>query len=161
MLEAPATATMRQIMTILLATDVTSASSAATDQAIDLAVRLDARLLVVTVLESGRSTGSLRGVRPETRSARTRLAQGVVNAARAEGADASFLVWEGDAGGGIIAAAEAEDVDLIVVGSHGRRGVGRFILGSVSDHVVHNARCPVLVVRPVDDDASDRDEAED
>ena len=36
---------------------------------------------------------------------------------------------------------------MIVVGSHGRGTVGRFLIGSVSDHVVRNAPCPVLVVR--------------
>ena len=41
----------------------------------------------------------------------------------------------------------AESADLIVVGSHGRGTVGRFLIGSVSDHVVRNAPCPVLVVR--------------
>ena len=41
----------------------------------------------------------------------------------------------------------AESVDLIVLGSHGRHGVNRSIFGSVSDHVVRHAPCPVVVVR--------------
>ena len=40
-----------------------------------------------------------------------------------------------------------ESHDLIVVGSHGRKGIGRFLLGSVSHGIVHRARCSVLVVR--------------
>ncbi|HSF66249.1 MAG TPA: universal stress protein [Nitrospiraceae bacterium] len=40
-----------------------------------------------------------------------------------------------------------ESHDLIVVGSHGRKGLGRFLLGSVSHGIVHRARCSVLVVR--------------
>jgi nucleotide-binding universal stress UspA family protein len=50
----------------------------------------------------------------------------------------------------IVSAAEAEHADMIVVGSHGRGAVGRLFLGSVSEHVVRNAPCPVLVVRPRD-----------
>lgn len=41
----------------------------------------------------------------------------------------------------------AEGVDLVVVGSHGRRGIGRFLLGSVSHSVAHRVPCPILVVR--------------
>lgn len=144
---------MPRVETILLATDLTSASSAATDQAIDLAVRLVARLLVVTVLEPAKPGVARRVARPDTRTARARQAQGVVHLARAAGADARFLVWDGDAGDGIVAAAAAEAADLIVVGTHGRGTVGRFLLGSVSDHVVRHAGCPVLVVRPSDDEA--------
>jgi nucleotide-binding universal stress UspA family protein len=39
-----------------------------------------------------------------------------------------------------------EDIDLIVIGSSGKSGFDRFILGSVSDKVVNAAKCPVLVV---------------
>ena len=137
-----------RIETILLATDLTSASSAATAEAIELAVRLRARLLIVSVLETVKAGVTRRGVRPEVREVRARQVQAVVNQARASGANASYLVWEGEAGDAITAAAEAEGADLIVVGTHGRSTVGRFLLGSVSDHVVHHAGCPVLVVRP-------------
>jgi nucleotide-binding universal stress UspA family protein len=37
---------------------------------------------------------------------------------------------------------------MIVVGTHGRGPIGRLLLGSVSEHVVRNAPCPVLVARP-------------
>jgi nucleotide-binding universal stress UspA family protein len=39
-------------------------------------------------------------------------------------------------------------IDLIVIGTHGRTGVSRFLMGSVAEHVVRTAPCPVLVVRP-------------
>lgn len=40
--------------------------------------------------------------------------------------------------------------DLVVVGTHGRKGVERFFLGSVAERVVREAQCPVLVVRPIE-----------
>jgi nucleotide-binding universal stress UspA family protein len=40
------------------------------------------------------------------------------------------------------------EADLVVVGTHGRRGLGRFLLGSVAEGVVRAAPCPVFVVRP-------------
>ncbi len=42
---------------------------------------------------------------------------------------------------------EAKDMDLVVVTSHGRKGISRFLLGSVSHTVVHHVTCPVLVLR--------------
>jgi nucleotide-binding universal stress UspA family protein len=132
--------------TILLATDLTEASAAATGRAVDLARRLGARLLVVHVIGGhgplSRSPGA------DERRARTEEANLVAERARADGADASFLVWEGEPGDGILAAAEAEGADLIVVGTHDRGSVGRAILGSVSDEVVHRSTIPVLLVRP-------------
>jgi nucleotide-binding universal stress UspA family protein len=47
----------------------------------------------------------------------------------------------------IVALAEAERADLVVIGTHGRGGLGRAVLGSVADRVVRLAPCPVLSVR--------------
>jgi nucleotide-binding universal stress UspA family protein len=53
----------------------------------------------------------------------------------------------GDARSGITAAAERLGADLIVMGTHGRRGVSRMLLGSVAERIVRTAPCPVLLVR--------------
>ena len=71
----------------------------------------------------------------------------VVEHARAWGVETTYLLWTGEPGKSIVAAAEAERADLIVVGTRGLARAGRWLLGSVSDHVVHHASCPVLVVR--------------
>lgn len=145
----PAPAEVRPIRTILLATDLTAASREATDRAIDLAGRLGARLLIVNVLEKRRLAGSGSHDRvDQARSERESHLVTVVREARTAGVTAEFLVWEGDPGSSIAAAAEAEGADLVVVGTRGRSGAGRMLLGSVSDHVVRHATCPVLVVRP-------------
>lgn len=47
----------------------------------------------------------------------------------------------------IVTYAESQDIDLIVMGTHGRRGVAHLLLGSVAEHVVRTATCPVLTVR--------------
>jgi nucleotide-binding universal stress UspA family protein len=144
------------IETILLATDLSRASTNAADQAIDIARLLGARLLVVNVVDPHRGLplGGIGKIRPvEERRTRTAAASEVVRRAKAAGADATFLVFEGDIADGILSAAEAERADLIVVGTRGRGGVERSLLGSVSDQVVRRSRCPVLVVRPVDDPA--------
>jgi len=139
------------IDTVVLATDLGKPSTAATTWAIDLAVGLGARLLVVNVVDPRRGLslagqGSIRPV--EEREARALVARDVVQRARAAGAEAAFLVWDGDIAEGIVAAADAERANIIVMGTRGRAGVERSILGSVSDEVIRRAHCPVMVVRP-------------
>jgi nucleotide-binding universal stress UspA family protein len=70
----------------------------------------------------------------------------VQEAARQLQAD-EHRVEHGDVGPTICQVAEEEGADLVVLGTHDRGRWSRLWFGSVSDHVVHNAPCPVLVVR--------------
>ena len=47
----------------------------------------------------------------------------------------------------IVSYSKSKKIDLIVMGAHGKTGVDKLILGSVSNSVVHRVRCPVLIVR--------------
>jgi len=60
----------------------------------------------------------------------------------------AIAVGEGLAQDVILNTAGTKNYDLIVMSTHGRSGFGRALLGSITDHVVRNAQCPVLVVRP-------------
>jgi len=138
---------MARFEKVLLATDGSPASDPASEQAIDLACQAEARLLVVSVVAAAsRPSGAAPDSVLDSRAALTSKAQAIVARAKAAGVDAAFLVWEGEAGPAIVAAADSENADLIVVGSHGRSGVSRFLIGSVSDFVVRHAHCPVMVV---------------
>ena len=139
----------RKIRRILLATDLSTASRGATDQALQLARDLQAELLVVSVIDPVASLASGAGVlrMDQRRAAREAAAQAIVVAGRRAGVRVRFLVWEGEPGPAIVEAAASEAADLVVVGSHGRGRVGRLVLGSVSDHVVRHASCPVLIAR--------------
>ena len=133
---------------MLLATDLTTASDEATQQALDLADSLDARLLVVNVIDPAARTNGVGMARvDQIRAEREPSLLEIVERARAWGVEATHLLWTGEPGKSIVAAAEAERADLIVVGTRGLARAGRWLLGSVSDHVVHHASCPVLVVR--------------
>jgi nucleotide-binding universal stress UspA family protein len=57
-------------------------------------------------------------------------------------------VWYGPSAAAIVEAAEAQNVDLIVMSSHGRSGIGRLVLGSVTESVLRGTRTPILVLRP-------------
>ena len=139
----------RSIRRILLATDLTATSAGATDQAFELAQQLGASLLVVSVIDpvgvAGPGQPALR--MDQRRAEREAAAQGLVLRGRRDGIGVSFLVWAGEPGPAIVDAAASEEVDLIVVGSHGRSRMERIVLGSVSDHVSRNASCAVLIVR--------------
>ncbi len=58
------------------------------------------------------------------------------------------MLLDGVAADEIVRCAEDERVDLIVIGSHGRKGVMRMLLGSVAEAVVRRANCPVVTVKP-------------
>lgn len=134
---------------ILLATDLSPASEGATTQAIEMARALGANLLIVSVIDPAvrGATGGRVERMDQRRAAREAAAQALVVRGRQAGVPVSFLVWEGEPGPAIVEAAQSEGADLIVVGSHGRGRVGRFLIGSVSDHVIRNATAPVLIVR--------------
>ena len=140
-----------RIKTVLLATDLSPVSEEATRQAIDLAGSIGARLLVVNVIDPdvpGDGPAALNSSAPrldQQRAKRELPMLAIVDEARTRGIEAAFLLWTGEAGQGIVAAAEAERADLIVVGTRGLDRAGRFLLGSVSDYVVYNSNCPVLV----------------
>jgi nucleotide-binding universal stress UspA family protein len=142
-----------KIRTVLLATDLSPISDAATIQAIDLTWSLGARLLVVNVIDVGEhANGALSPYSSSTRidqkrAERERPLMAIVDEARSRGIEAVFLLWNGEAGHSIVAAAEAERADLVVVGTRGLDRADRVLLGSVSDYVVYHCPCPVLVAR--------------
>jgi nucleotide-binding universal stress UspA family protein len=72
----------------------------------------------------------------------------VAERARAAGAQgAETTVWYGAPAESIIEAADARGVDLIVMSSHGRSGLGRIVLGSVAETVLRGTTIPILLVR--------------
>ena len=71
-----------------------------------------------------------------------------VEAATARGLTARYLLRTGTAAEEIVRATTEEGADLVVVGTHGRTGIDRLLIGSVAERVVRVAPCPVLTVKP-------------
>lgn len=135
---------------LLLATDLSPTSTAATNEAFEVAARLRAELLIVSVIDTASLRlpgGRFRARVDQVRERRQAAAQELVQRGRREGVPVTFLVWEGEPGESILEAANAERADMIILGSHGRGPLGRLLLGSVSQHVVRLAAVPVVVVR--------------
>lgn len=77
--------------------------------------------------------------------------EGVAASIRAAGASSvDIVIEEGTPGQAIVDTAVREGCDLIIMATHGRSGLKRAVLGSVADHVLHNAPCPVLLCRSTD-----------
>ncbi len=78
------------------------------------------------------------------------------------GVRSEFKQINGDVGRAICEQAKSWQADLVMVGSHGRKGLGEMLLGSVSNYVMHHAPCSVLVVhepKPVDTNENTAEEA--
>ena len=146
------------IQTILVATDFSDASAPATAYAFSLARALNIRVYLMHVVPEGdvRMITAVRTylqseVTPETlvdvfyTEAAKRLAA-LVEAAHATELVQERLVVTGDPAAELVRYAAAQHVQLIIIGTHGRRGVSRFLLGSVAERVLREAPCAVLVV---------------
>jgi nucleotide-binding universal stress UspA family protein len=136
---------------ILVAIDGSPLSVRAVDVAVSLSKDLLAQLGFVYVVDPGLGAISEGGlpadVLLEDRRQEGRAAlQAAVARAQAEPPAWSFLK-EGKAAPEILAAAKEWGADLIALGTHGRSGLGRVVLGSVAQAVLHEAPCPVLMIR--------------
>jgi nucleotide-binding universal stress UspA family protein len=143
-------------MKILLAIDGSAFSDRAIQAVVAQAGPHDARVQVLHVVYplANLSVYSSFGTTPEIEKfEQERLAQAdeVVQQAaktlRAVGFDVSVRVESGEPKSMILEAAAAWKADLIVVGSHGRSGVDRFLLGSVSEAIARHGSCSVQIVR--------------
>lgn len=140
---------------ILLPTDGSEASSRAIEQAIGLASETGAELHALFVVEDIPYAPEMMD--DEVEDQLRAVGEEALESIREQAAEASVeivaAVEEGAPHDVILDYAEAAAVDLIVMGTHGRSGLDRYLLGSVTERVVRTADVPVLTVR-MDDDAA-------
>lgn len=138
---------------ILVPTDFSAQADAALERAQELASATGSELLLLHVRDSYpyiAPEGLLfipAGFDQELRMALQKALDDKVDKVRARGLRARGLLVTGAAHQDIDAAAQREHVDLIVMGTHGRSGFRRLMIGSVADRVARSAKVPVLVVR--------------
>jgi nucleotide-binding universal stress UspA family protein len=137
------------IRRIVLAYDGSAASAKARELAFDLAKRYAARLVVLSVARPPEFGDEVEteAVIENSRAYHEGLLRPIKQRTAGAGIDAAFLVTVGHPTEQIIAEAEREHADLIVLGHRGKTLFQRMRLGSVSKQVVQYAECPVLVVR--------------
>ena len=138
--------------TILVPTDFSAYSDVAVDYAVELAMRLDATVYLLHIVHIPViGTGEMGNVHA---SALTQVAhrdaqislEALATKLRDRVEVAAVRIETGDAREVIDRVAEQIDADLIVMGTHGRRGFSRWFLGSVAESVVRTAPCPVLTI---------------
>jgi nucleotide-binding universal stress UspA family protein len=132
---------------ILLATDGSSSCETAVDRAIELAKDQSASLTAVSVVYTNDEYVALApGIVEElVGKAKEKLAT-IVQKGKKAGVEINTVVKEGEAYEAITNLARNNDIDLIVMGSHGRKGLQRLLMGSVTERTIGYASCPVLVV---------------
>ena len=136
---------------IVCATDFSDTAEAAWDLASDLAQTHRAELVLVHVfielpVYPEVAVASIQQVWEEQREWAERQLAARIEAAVKRGLTARYLLKTGTAPEEIMQAATDEHADLIVVGTHGRTGIERLVIGSVAERVVRLAPCPVLTV---------------
>lgn len=135
-------------------TDLSDTALAAEAQAVTMARVLGAELVILHVAVEGMLYGEtpfgraeLERIYEAQRAWAHRTIEDRVEAVRATGVAARGIVRIGVPAEEVVRTAEAEKAAMIVMGTHGRGGFQRLMLGSVADRVLRSATCPVLVVR--------------
>lgn len=137
----------------LVPIDFSDYASHALDYAISLASKLGARLTLLHVIQSLPMGGADMGVTlpytyiQDMEAEITSSLQTYLQRVTVAGLEGEIAVVHGVPFNEIIVAAKTQQVDLIIMGTHGRTGLQHVLLGSVAEKVVRLAPCPVLVAR--------------
>ncbi len=152
---------------ILVPTDGSDAARNAVDRAVDLAAKYDATvhaLYVVDVDATNLTLGTEQVDRirqgrldemPEVRAEAEEATGQVAAVASEHGVPVEEHVSAGSPSRAIRKFVEDNDIDIVVMGSHGRSGLSRVVLGSVAEKVLRRTRLPVLVVDVHEDDGGE------
>lgn len=137
---------------VLVPTDGSEVANRGIDHALDLAEAYDATVHVLAVVRADQdygvigpgATGSLADAHRDTTE---RDASDAAAAARERGLDVEATVESGSPYLAIVEYVRDHDIDVVVMGTHGRGGVTRLLAGSVTEQVVRRSDAPVVTVR--------------
>lgn len=139
---------------VLVSTDGSAVANKGVETAVGIARQNDAVLHVIHVVDADSLPSSVSSIRMGDEF--EELGQSIVDHARerAEGAgiDVDTTVVSGNTSEEILDYLDTHDVDLVVMGTHGRHGINRMLLGSVTERVVRESPVPVLTVRLTEGD---------
>lgn len=135
---------------ILIATDGSEKNRAALDEGIAIARACNALVYAVYVIDS-RAIASAAGDIPlgDTYRMYQTEADQALSRVRAQAGEMKVetAVLEGNPAAEVVRFAAAHTIDLIVIGTQGKKGLERLLLGSVAEEIIRSAQCKVLVVK--------------
>ena len=146
-----------EIRSILLPTDFSDCGNYALSYAASLARMFGSSIICVHVIEPMVPTVGYSGmteplpiadISDQLEDSAERELPKLAECEECAGLEIEELIVHGEAASEIVRVARDRKVDLIVVSSHGRTGLGRILFGSTAEAVVRHAPCPVLVVKP-------------
>lgn len=138
---------------ILVPVDFSGCSRKALEYGRSFARQFNAELVLLHVIDLPVSGGlPMEPVLPDLEAPETVAKDLATWAREAGGPSTKAVIRTGPAWAEIVEAADEGNVDLIVVGTHGRTGLAHLLLGSTAEKVMREAPCPVLVVREVEHD---------
>lgn len=146
---------MINIKNILCPVDHSDCSKEALKYAVSFAIRDKSKLYLLHVIDIRAFGESITTMTPQMpddetlKQLKTKLLDCIPEEMR-DDMDVEALVIQGIPFVEIISTAKKNDIDMIVLGSHGRTGIAHMMMGSVSEKVVRKAPCPVLTVRTSD-----------
>ncbi len=152
-----------QIRSILFPTDFSECGNYALTYATSLARKFGASIICVHVIEPIVPTVGYSGmteplpitdITEQLEDSAERELPRVAERDECSGLAVEEVIVHGEAAAEIVRVAREHDVDLIVISSHGRTGLGRILFGSTAEAVVRHASCPVLVVKPSQEEES-------
>lgn len=152
-----------QIRSILLPTDFSDCGNYALTYAASLARTFGASIICVHVIEPMVPTVGYSGlteplpladITDQLEDSAVRELPKLAGCAECSGLKVEEVIVHGEAAAEIVRVAQERAVDLIVVSSHGRTGLGRILFGSTAEAIVRHATCPVLVVKPPQEEES-------
>ena len=139
---------------ILVPFDGSGYSQKAYEKALEIAEKFESKIMVVTVLQSkisdstGVSIERMQEIQDEEVDIATTMLKKLEGQANTKNVPFAIKVIHNPSSeDGILAFAESNNVDLIVMGSHGRTGFRKLVLGSVANGVVGHAKCDVLITK--------------
>lgn len=142
---------------VLIPTDGSEGAKAALDFGVEIARRSDARVHAVHVVATAELAGSPESTIPNSvlediEQVGEEAAEEFAETARSAGLEAVSTVLKGSPQRELLSYAEEEDVDLITMGTAGRSGIERYILGSTTEYVIRRSEVPVVAVPRTDRD---------